>query len=74
LTVFVVFGHSVGATSRGLRGFAIFIFGIGTISAISALWKSFTWLLIYLAGDPQRAKDSAATQYAKELSRKRGEY
>ncbi|KAG9098089.1 hypothetical protein FS749_004722 [Ceratobasidium sp. UAMH 11750] len=69
-TVFVVFGHTVGATSRGLRGFAIFIFAIGAISAVSALWKSFTWLIRYIAGDPQIAKDNAATRYAKEIRRK----
>jgi len=69
-TVFVVFGHTVSATSRGLRGFAIFIFAIGAISAVSALWKSFTWLIRYIAGDPQIAKDNAATRYAKEIRRK----
>ncbi|KAG9105577.1 hypothetical protein FRC07_009168 [Ceratobasidium sp. 392] len=69
-TVFVVFGHTVGATSRGLRGFAIFIFAVGAISALSALWKSFAWTLRYLFGDPQIAKDNAATRYAKEIRRK----
>ncbi|KAG8697727.1 hypothetical protein FRC09_007682 [Ceratobasidium sp. 395] len=69
-TIFVVFGHSVGATSRGLRGFAIFIFAIGAISTLSALWKTFTWTIKYIAGDPEIAKQNAARRYAKQIQRK----
>ncbi|QRV90021.1 transmembrane protein [Ceratobasidium sp. AG-Ba] len=69
-TLFVVFGHSVGATSRGLRGFAIFIFGIGAISAISAFWRTIVWSLKYTFGKAQVAKDNAAVRYAKEIRRK----
>ncbi|QRW04242.1 transmembrane protein [Ceratobasidium sp. AG-Ba] len=69
-TLFVVFGHSVGATSRGLRGFAIFIFGIGAISAISAFWRTIVWSLKYTFGNAQVAKDNAAVRYAKEIRRK----
>ncbi|KAG8747178.1 hypothetical protein FRC12_014139 [Ceratobasidium sp. 428] len=65
-TIFVVFGHSVGATSRGLRGFAIFVFAIGAISTLSALWSTFTWTIKYIAGDPQIAKDDAAKQIKRE--------
>ncbi|KAG8763710.1 hypothetical protein FRC12_008436 [Ceratobasidium sp. 428] len=69
-TIFVVFGHSVGATSRGLRGFAIFIFAIGAISVLSALWSTFSWTIKYLVGDPDIAKYNAAYSFAKQIKRK----
>ncbi|KAG8740075.1 hypothetical protein FRC12_016126 [Ceratobasidium sp. 428] len=69
-TIFVVFGQNVGATNHQLRGFAIFIFALGAISILAALWSTFSWTLKYVFGDPEIAKSNAAWWYAKEIKRK----
>ncbi|CAE6446244.1 unnamed protein product [Rhizoctonia solani] len=66
-TVFVVFGHNVSVTNSGLRGFAMFIFAIGSISALSALWQCITWSVRYMVGSARTAKENAAARFAKEL-------
>ncbi|CAE6479207.1 unnamed protein product [Rhizoctonia solani] len=66
-TVFVVFGRNVSVTNSGLRGFAMFIFAIGSISALSALWQCITWSLRYMVGSAKTAKENAAARFAKEL-------
>ncbi|KAG8731222.1 hypothetical protein FRC12_019834, partial [Ceratobasidium sp. 428] len=69
-TIFVVFGQNVDATNHQLRGFAIFIFALGAISILAALWSTFSWTLKYVFGDPEIAKSNAAWWYAKEIKRK----
>ncbi|CAE6423698.1 unnamed protein product [Rhizoctonia solani] len=66
-TVFVVFGHNVSVTNSGLRGFVMFIFAIGSISALSALWQCITWSVRYGVGSAKTAKENAAARFAKEL-------
>ncbi|CAE6425058.1 unnamed protein product, partial [Rhizoctonia solani] len=46
-TVFVIVGHNLSVTNSGLRGFAMFIFAMGSISALSALWRCITWSARY---------------------------
>ncbi|KAG8730845.1 hypothetical protein FRC11_005659 [Ceratobasidium sp. 423] len=70
-TVFVVFGRNVSVTNSGLRGFAMFIFAIGSISALSALWQCITWTLRYAVGSAKTAKENAAARFAKELRHRR---
>ncbi|GAB1523054.1 hypothetical protein RhiTH_006183 [Rhizoctonia solani] len=70
-TVFVVFGHNVSVTNSGLRGFAMFIFAIGSISALAALWQCITWSLRYIVGTARTAKENAAARYARELRHRR---
>jgi hypothetical protein len=70
--VFVVFGHNVSIKNSGLRGFAIFIFGIVIIAALSSLWQCIIWSLKYAVVDARVAKDNAAIRYAKELRRRNG--
>ncbi|KAF8699199.1 hypothetical protein RHS03_07302, partial [Rhizoctonia solani] len=62
-TVFVVFGHNVSITNTGLRGFAMFIFAIGSISALAALWQCIKWTFLYAIGGAEKAKRAAAEQY-----------
>ncbi|CAE6423623.1 unnamed protein product [Rhizoctonia solani] len=54
-TVFVVFGHNVSVTNSGLRGFAMFVFAIGSISALSALWQCTAWTFRYTIGNARLA-------------------
>ncbi|KAJ1307811.1 hypothetical protein OPQ81_001893 [Rhizoctonia solani] len=70
-TVFVVFGHNVKVTNSGLRGFAMFIFAIGSISALSAFWQCITWSLRYAVGSAKTAKENAAAHYVKQLRSRR---
>jgi hypothetical protein len=70
--VFVVFGHNVSIKNSGLRGFAIFIFGIVIIAALSSLWQCIIWSLKYAIADVRIAKDNAAMRYAKELRGRNG--
>jgi len=71
-TSFVVFGHNVSPGNHGLRGFAISVFAIGSIGAVSALWTCIRWVFMYVAGSAQVAKDQAALNFAKELRQKKG--
>ncbi|CAE6351610.1 unnamed protein product [Rhizoctonia solani] len=66
-TVFVIFSHNISVTNGGLRGFAMFMFAMGSISALSALWRCITWSARYLVGSAKAAKDAAAEQFAREL-------
>ncbi|KAH7341501.1 hypothetical protein B0J17DRAFT_262884 [Rhizoctonia solani] len=72
-TVFVVFGRDISVTNAGLRGFAMFIFAIGSISALSALGQCITWSLRYFVGSAKTAKDNSAARFAKELRNEKRE-
>lgn len=67
MTQFVVLGHSVSPMSRGLRGFSMFIFALGSLTTLSALWKCISWTVQYAVGGAQKAKDNAAEVLARRL-------
>ena len=62
-----MFGKNVSIQNSGLRGFAIFVFGIVIIVAISTLWQCIVWSLRYAVRGPGAAKDAAAQRLAKRL-------
>ncbi|QRV75327.1 transmembrane protein [Ceratobasidium sp. AG-Ba] len=73
-TRFVVLGHSVHATNGRLRAFAMFIFALGVVSALHALWVTVSWVLRYKYDGPQESKRDAAEQLARRqrLRQERG--
>ncbi|KAF8604157.1 hypothetical protein BDV93DRAFT_109109 [Ceratobasidium sp. AG-I] len=71
LTKFVVFGHSVSPMSHGLRGFAIFVFALGSLTALSSLLTCLRWSIDYMLGNARAAKDAAAERLAKQLRERR---
>ncbi|GAB1523052.1 hypothetical protein RhiTH_006181 [Rhizoctonia solani] len=73
-TVFVVFGQNVSVTNSGLRGFAMFIFAIGSISALAALWQCIKWTFLYAIGGAEKAKRAAAEEYVRKLRGQRSAY
>ncbi|KAG9098090.1 hypothetical protein FS749_004723 [Ceratobasidium sp. UAMH 11750] len=73
-TQFIVLGHSVSATSRGLRGFALFTFGFGALAALCALWTTVRWVIEYVFMGSEKAKQKAQEDLARwqRLRRQRG--
>ncbi|EUC57060.1 transmembrane protein, putative [Rhizoctonia solani AG-3 Rhs1AP] len=69
-TIFVVFGHIVPATNGGLRVFALVIFALGGVSAISSFWTCNKWLYEYASKGPRAAKLAAALGSDKEITLK----
>ncbi|KAG8771846.1 hypothetical protein FRC12_003371 [Ceratobasidium sp. 428] len=73
-TQFVYFGHSVSATSHGLQKFALFVFSVGALSALYALWTTSWWVKEYLVVGSEKAKQRAQEDLARwqHLRRQRG--
>ncbi|KAJ1307810.1 hypothetical protein OPQ81_001892 [Rhizoctonia solani] len=66
-TIFVVLGRSVSVTNSVIRGFALSMFAISTITALASLCYSTTWLAKYVICGSATSKDQAALRYSKKL-------
>ena len=65
-TQFVVVGKSISPTNPGIRGFAIFVFAVGAIAALSALRSSLYWLAVYASGRASEMMEKAAEEGARK--------
>ncbi|CAE6427093.1 unnamed protein product [Rhizoctonia solani] len=73
-TIFVMFGNNLHVTNNNLRGFALSMFAIGTISAFASLCYSTSWLAKYAICGAAPAKDNAALRYARKLRLTKGQH
>ncbi|CUA68521.1 hypothetical protein RSOLAG22IIIB_03559 [Rhizoctonia solani] len=73
-TIFVIFGQNVSVTNSHLRGFALSMFAIGTITAFASLCYSTRWLGQYAFCGAAHAKDNAALRYARKLRLTKGQH
>ncbi|KAH7341502.1 hypothetical protein B0J17DRAFT_714673 [Rhizoctonia solani] len=73
-TIFVVFGHNVSIENKDLRGFALSMFAIGTITAFTSLCYSTSWMAKYAITGASIAKDNAAARYVRQLRLTKGQH
>ncbi|CAE6433810.1 unnamed protein product [Rhizoctonia solani] len=71
-TIFVVFGHNFSVTNNDLRGFALSMFAIGTVTAFASLCYSTSWVAKYAFIGAAIAKDNAAARYVRKLRLTKG--